>query len=560
MGKPDPFRRVPIIFGFRFKKYHSHDEYRAFLFPGLIMGAGGRMFLTLLITCLVVATVFFLVGWFFNSTFGKKSLKNARDKEKDIIASAEVESENIKRERQIEADEEYYNLKQSLEEEFRNKKRSLQKEEQRLNEKDTNIDRKSDYITKKESDLNQLETELKSAETQYLLKQERLNGIISEQNAMLEKIAGLTSEDAKKILMDNLIEDAKTGAAKIIQNLTEEARAEARNQSRNIIITAMQQSGVDMAIESTVSTVVLPSDDMKGRIIGREGRNIRAFEVVTGVDVIVDDTPGSIILSAFDPLRREIARIVMEKLVADGRIHPGRIEDMYEKIKSEMTDFMRETGDQVLLECGIHGVHAELASLLGKLRFRTSFGQNVLQHSREVSVISGIIAAELGLDINLAKRAGLLHDIGRATDKSTDNNHAETGAEIVKKFNENLVVQNSIAAHHGNVEPNSPISIIVQIANELSKSRPGARREAVEGFITRMRQIEAIAGSFDGVHRSFAIQAGKEIRVIVSHDKVDDAQIHHLAKDIAIKIEEEIEYPGQIKVVVIREFRGVDYA
>jgi ribonuclease Y len=315
-----------------------------------------------------------------------------------------------------------------------------------------------------------------------------------------------------------------------------------------------------MAIESTVSTVVLPSDDMKGRIIGREGRNIRAFEIVTGVDVIVDDTPGSIILSAFDPMRREISRIVMERLVADGRIHPGRIEDMYDKVRSEMDEYMRELGEQTLLENGIHGVHNELSYLLGKLRFRTSFGQNVLQHSKEVSTISGIIAAELDLDVNIAKRAGMLHDLGRATEKSTDTNHAQVGADLVRKFNENDIVQNAIAAHHGNVESISPISVIVQIANELSKTRPGARREAVENFINRMRQMEAIAESFDGVHHSFAIQAGKEVRIVVTHEKVDDVRLNQLAIDIAKKIEEEIEYPGQIKIVVIREFRGVDYA
>jgi ribonuclease Y len=518
------------------------------------------MFLTLLISIAITAILFFVIGWILNSSFGKKSLKSAREKENEIINNAKIEAENEKRERLIEADEEYYNLKQNLEEEFRNKKRSLQSEEQRLHEKDSNIDRKSDYIAKKESDLNLLEKELKSVEQQNLLKQEKLTHMINEQNQMLEKIAGLTSDEAKRNLMDNLIEEAKNGAAKMIQQVMEEAEKEAKNNSRNLIITAMQQSGVDMAIESTVSTVIIPSDDMKGRIIGREGRNIRAFEEVTGVDVIVDDTPGSIILSAFDPTRREIARIVMEKLVADGRIHPGRIEDMYEKVKSEMNEHMRELGEQVLLECGIHGVHHELVYLLGKLRFRTSFGQNVLQHSKEVAVTSGIIAAELGLDVSLAKRAGLLHDIGRATEKSLDTTHAEIGSDIAKKYNENLIIQNAIAAHHSLIEPISPISIIVQIANELSKTRPGARREAVEGFITRMRQIEAIAESFEGVHHSFAIQAGREIRIIVSHDKVDDKKLHQLANEIAKKIEKEIEYPGQIKVVVIREFRGVDFA
>jgi len=535
------------------------------VFTGLFLllteeGAGGRMFITLLITIVITAVIFLTIGWILNSSFGKKSLKAAKDKENEIIDNAKVEAENLKKEKRLAADEEFFNLKQSLEEEFRNKKRSLQTEEQRLNEKDTNIDRKSDFITKKERELDVLEKEIKEQEEQNLQRQEKLKTIIDEQNLMLEKIAGLTADEAKKVLMDNLIDEAKSSAAKSINQIADEAKIEAKNQSRNIIISAMQQSGVDMAIESTVSTVVLPADDMKGRIIGREGRNIRAFEVTTGVDVIVDDTPGSIILSAFDPMRREIARIVMEKLVADGRIHPGRIEDMYEKVKNEMDEYMRELGEQALLECGIHGVHHELSFLLGKLRFRTSFGQNVLQHSKEVAVISGIAAAELGLDVNLATRAGILHDLGRATEKSTDTNHAEFGADIARKFNENEIVQNAIAAHHSTVEPNSPIAVIVQIANELSKTRPGARREAVENFINRMRQMEAIAESFDGVHHSFAIQAGKEVRIIVSHDKVEDTTLNQLALDIAKKIEEEIEYPGQIKVVVIREFRGVDYA
>ncbi len=518
------------------------------------------MFLTLLITIVITAIIFLVIGWILNSSFGKKSLKSAKEKENEIIENAKIEAENVKKEKRLEVDEEFYNLKQNLEEEFRNKKRSLQKEEQRLNEKDTTIDRKSDFITKKELELNVLEKNLTIQEEQNLQQQEKLKTLIDDQNQILEKIAGLTAVEAKKVLMDNLIEDAKKIAAKTIKNVVEEAKTDAKNQSKNIIISAMQQSGVDMAIESTVSTVVLSADDMKGRIIGREGRNIRAFEIVTGVDVIVDDTPGSIILSAFDPMRREIARIVMEKLVADGRIHPGRIEDMYEKIKSEMDEYIRELGEQALLDCGVHGVHQELVYLLGKLRFRTSFGQNVLQHSKEVAVIAGIAAAELGLDINLATRAGILHDIGRGTEKSTDTNHAEIGADIAKKFNESEIVQNAIAAHHSTVEPTSAVGVIVQIANELSKARPGARREAVENFINRMRQMEAIAESFDGVHHSYAIQAGKEIRVIVSHEKVDDMTLYQLALDIAKKIEEEIDYPGQIKVVVIREFRGVDYA
>jgi ribonuclease Y len=522
--------------------------------------AGGRMTLTIGLSLVITAIVFLLIGWFVNSYFGKKSYESLKIKAEDLLDNAKRESENLKKEKLLEANEEFYNLKQKLEDEFRNKKQSLQNLEHQLNERDSNVDRKADYIAKKEQELDQFEKDIRTQEQQNQQKNEKLTRLIGEQNEMLEKIAGLTSEEAKQILLDNLIDEAKQNASKSIHNIVEEAKFEATKRAQNIVITAIQQSGINMALESTVSVVNLPSDDMKGRIIGREGRNIRAFEIVTGVDVIVDDTPGSIILSGFDPLRREISRIVMERLVADGRIHPARIEDMFEKVTNEMDEYLSEMGAQALLDCGIHGVHTELAKLIGKLRFRVSFGQNVLQHSKEVSTISGIIAAELGLDVNFAKRAGILHDIGRAAERSSDGNHAQIGAEIAKKYNENPIVLNAIAAHHGDVEPNSPISVIVQTANEISSIRPGARREAIENFITRLKQMEAIAESFEGVQRSFAIQAGKEVRVIVSHDKVDDVQLNLLAQDIAKKIEEEVEYPGQIKVVVIREFRGVDFA
>jgi len=509
---------------------------------------------------LITATVFLLIGWSINSYFGKKSYKSLKIKVEELLENAKIESENLKKEKLLEANEEYYNLKQQLEDEFRSKKLALQNLEHQLNERDSNVDRKADYIAKKEQELNQLEKEIKTQEQQNQLKQEKLTRLIGEQNEMLEKIAGLTSDEAKKILMENLMGEAKQGASKMIFNIVEEAKSEAKKRAQNIVLAAIQQSGINMALESTVSVVSLPSDDMKGRIIGREGRNIRAFEIVTGIDVIVDDTPGSIIISGFDPLRREIARIVMERLVADGRIHPGRIEDMFEKVNSEMNEYLNEVGEQALLECGVHGVHAELASLLGKLRFRVSFGQNVLQHSKEVATIAGIIAAELGLDVNLAKRAGILHDIGRSVERSLDGNHAQIGSEIAKKYNENPIVLNAIAAHHGDVEPNSPIAVIVQTANEISSTRPGARREAIENFVQRLKQMEEIAESFEGVQQSFAIQAGKEVRVIVSHEKVDDVQLNQISQDIAKKIEQEIEYPGQIKVVVIREFRGIDFA
>lgn len=512
------------------------------------------------ILIVITALVFLIFGWLANSIFGKRSLAQSRQKVKVLLENAKTESESLKKEKVLEANEEFYNLKQQLEEEFRSKKVSLQQYEQKLIERDTTIDRKADFISKKERELSEQEKEIKSVEQQNLAKQEKINRVLHEQNLMLEKIAGLTAEEAKNILMNNLVGEAKQDSAKMIHTLMEEAKKDAKRKSQDILLTAIQQSGMNITIESTVSAVKLPSDDMKGRIIGREGRNIRAFELVTGVDVIVDDTPGSIILSGFDPLRREIARVMMERLVADGRIHPGRIEDIHEKVKNEMDEYLKEMGEQALLDCGIHGVTTELAQLIGRLRFKVSSGQNVLQHSKEVAVMAGIMAAELGLDVNLAKRAGILHDIGRSAEHGADESHALIGSEIARKYNEHPIVQNAIAAHHGEVEPISPIAVLVSTANEISGARPGARREAIENFIKRMQEMESIALSFDGVQSAYAIQAGKEIRIIVAPEKIDDITLNQLARDIAKKIEEQIEYPSQVKVVVIREFRGIDFA
>lgn len=509
------------------------------------------------IVCILLSVI---AGWLLNTYFGKKSFKSSEREANSLLENAKRESENLKKVQVLEAEEEIYKQKQKLEEEYRSKKSEVQKWEHDLNEKDTNIDRKADLISKKEKDLELFEKELQNRENQAQSRQDKLNNLIAQHNKMLEKVAGLTADEAKSILMNNLLDEAKRNAANQIHSMIKEAELEGKKKAQNIILTSIQQSGMDMAIESTVAVVNLPSEDMKGRIIGREGRNIRSFETVTGVDVIVDDTPGTIILSGFDPLRREIARIVMERLVADGRIHPGRIEDMYEKVKNEMADYLRELGEQALLDCGIHAVHPELVIALGKLRFRTSFGQNVLQHSKEVSMIAGIIAGELDLDVALAKRAGILHDIGRSVDRMTESNHTQVGYELAKKYNENPVVLNTIQAHHGGIEAISPISVVVQVANEISASRPGARREAIENFVKRLKQMEAIAESFEGVKSSFAIQAGKEIRVIVSPEKVDDAMLTVLSEDIAKKVQDEIEYPGQIKVITIREYRGFDYA
>ncbi len=509
----------------------------------------------------LLMVVAFSLGWLLNSWLGKNNLKKIQQQAQEIIDNARYEAENEKKEKLLEAEEEIFQLKQHLEEEFESKKKALQQLENELANRENNLDRKVDLIHKKERELFLQERELKNKENQLNIKQEKLEQLLDEQNKKLESIAGLTREEAKQLLLDNLIESAKNEAAGIVYKILDDAQKEAQSKAKDIVISAMQQTASDHAIESTVSVVTLPSDEMKGRIIGREGRNIRAFEIVTGIDVIVDDTPEAVILSGYDPYRRELARITMEKLVNDGRIHPGRIEETYEKTVQEMDEYLRELGEQAIIDVGLHGLHPELIYLLGKLRFRTSYGQNVLQHSREVAIISGIMAAELGLDEQLARRAGLLHDIGRALDRrSVEGDHAELGYDLAKKYGENPIVLNAIAGHHGGVEPISPISVLVQIANDISRSRPGARREVIENFVSRMNAFEDIAMSFEGVKAAYAIQAGKEVRVIVDHEKVDDIASFQLANEIAKKIQNETDYPGQVKVVVIREFRAFDYA
>ncbi len=503
----------------------------------------------------------FSFGWMLNSWLGRNSLNAVKKKSQEILENAKYEAENEKKEKLLEAEEEIFQLKQHLEEEFESKKKTLQRLESELANRENNLDRKVDLIHKKERELFLQERELKNKENQLNIKQEKLEQLFDEQNKKLETIAGLTREEAKKLLMDNLIENAKKEAAGLVYKIIDEAQKDAQTKAKDVIISAMQQTASDHAIESTVSIVTLPNDEMKGRIIGREGRNIRAFEIVTGIDVIVDDTPEAVILSGYDPYRRELARITMEKLVNDGRIHPGRIEETYEKTVQEMDEYLRELGEQALMDVGLHGLHPELIYLLGKLRFRTSYGQNVLQHSKEVAMISGIMAAELGLDEQLARRAGLLHDIGRALDRrNVEGDHAQLGYDIAKKFGENPIVLNAIAGHHGSVDPISPVTVLIQIANEISRSRPGARREVIENFVSRMHTFEDIAMSFEGVKAAYAIQAGKEVRIIVDHEKVDDIASFQLSNEIVKKIQNDTDYPGQVKVVVIREFRALDFA
>ncbi len=512
------------------------------------------------IILITIAAIAFIAGWVLNSFLGKSSLNAAKEQAKDILDEAREDADNERKEKLIEAEDEIYQKKQAQEDIFRSKRNELQRVESDLLTRENNIDRKADLIAKKEREIILQQRDIKNRENQVHTKQARLEQLLDEENKRLESIAGLTRESARKILMDNLIENAKKEAASNVYKILEDAHKEAQSKAKDVIISAMEQTAADHAVESTVSIVSLPSDDMKGRIIGREGRNIRSFEIVTGVDVIVDDTPQAIILSGYDPYRRELARLTMEKLVNDGRIHPGRIEESYEKTVKDMHEYLSELGEQALVETGIHGIHPDIINVLGKLRFRTSYGQNVLQHSKEVAEIAGIMASELDLDEGMAKRAGILHDIGRGVERHSEGSHCQIGYDYVKKFGEPPVVLNAILGHHGKVEAISPITILVQIANDISRSRPGARRDVIENFVTRMKNMEVSAESFEGVKAAYAIQAGKEVRVIVDHEKIDDSSSHQLAADIARKIQSEIDYPGQIKVVAIREFRAIDFA
>ncbi len=513
-----------------------------------------------MIAIVVVGLIAFISGWLSNKKIGQTKVANAEKMAENIIRDAENTAVTLKKEKLLEVKDEWIKLKQNFENETKSRRNELTKLEKQLANREINMDRKVDLLTNKEKKLNNIEKSLNDRESKVTKMEVELERIIKEQNEKLEKISGISNEEAKKILMENLIDKAKQEAAQIIKDIKDHARQNASRDAKEIIIQAIQRTAADHSVETTVSVVNLPNDEMKGRIIGREGRNIRAFETATGIEVIVDDTPEAVILSGFDPMRREIARISLEKLISDGRIHPSRIEEVVEKTQKEMEEKIVEIGEQTLLECGVHNVHPELVKLLGKLNYRTSYGQNVLQHAKEVSFLSGLMAADLGLDASLAKRAGLLHDLGKAIDKTTEGTHTEIGAEIAKKYKEHPVVINSIACHHEDVEPISPISILVQAADAISGSRPGARRETLEGYVKRLQKLEQLAESFSGVVKTYAIQAGREVRVMVEHEQIDDAMADQLASDIADKIQAEMEYPGQIKVTVIREYRSIDYA
>jgi ribonuclease Y len=506
------------------------------------------------------AVLSFFLGWFVSRKIAEAKLGRAEELARKIIREAEKEAEIKKKEAILEAKDEWYKAKVNFERESQNRKIEIQRLEKVLSDREANLDRKVDILNRKERDIQNKEKVLYARDKALRLKDEELKRLIADQNKQLEKIAQMTTDEAKKLLMENLENQARQEATQLIKEIKEQAEQTAEKEAKNIIISAIQRCAADHTVESTVSVVNLPNEEMKGRIIGREGRNIRSFETATGIDVIVDDTPEAVILSGYDPIRREVARMALEKLTMDGRIHPARIEEVVAKCEKEMEVIIRETGEQTCFDVGIHGIHPELVKLLGKLQFRTSYGQNVLQHSKEVSYLCGLMAAELGLDANFAKRAGLLHDIGKAVDRETEGTHSQIGYSVAQKYGENPIVLNAIAAHHEDVLQESVYSVLVQAADAISGARPGARRETLEGYIKRLEKLEELADSFKGVAKSYAIQAGREIRIIVEHEHIDDKGAEELAVEIAKKIEAELEYPGQIKVTVIRETRAVEYA
>ena len=502
---------------------------------------------------LITAVVFTFVGIFVRKKIAESKLKNAENEAEDILARAKKEAENTRKEEIFKAKEEILNARKDLDEEIRERRGEVQGQERRLIQKEENLERKLEMADRKEKDLAKKEEELEH-------QKESLKEIANKQMAELQRISGLSSEDAKKQLLSELEKTMTAEKAALVKDYENKTKEEAIKSAREIIGYAIQKCAADHTSETTVSIVSLPNDDMKGRIIGREGRNIKALETLTGIDLIIDDTPEAVVISGFDPLRREVAKIALEKLIEDGKIHPSKIEEMVEKAKEEVENTIKEEGERAVIETGVVGLHPDLVKLLGKLRYRTSYGQNVLNHSIEVSNLARIMAEELGLDPKLARRAGLLHDIGKALDHDMEGTHVEIGVEILKKYKENEKVINAVQAHHGDVEPQTIEAVLVQAADAISASRPGARRETLETYIKRLESLENIADSFDGVEKSFAIQAGREIRIIVKPEKISDDQMVLLARDVAKKVENEMEYPGQIKVNIVRETRVVDYA
>ena len=477
----------------------------------------------------------------------------AEEKARSIIDEALKTAETKKREALLEAKEENLKVKNEQDREYRERRVELQKYEKRVLSKEESVDRKADVLERRENDLTAKEAELKK-------KEKKVDELHDQGVQELERISGFTSEEAKEYLLKSVEDEVKIDTARLYRELESKAKEEAGRKAKEYVVTAIQKCAVDHVAESTISVVQLPSDEMKGRIIGREGRNIRTLETLTGVDLIIDDTPEAVVLSSFDPIRREVARIALEKLIVDGRIHPARIEEMVEKAQREVDTMIREEGEAAAMEVGVHGIHPELIRLLGRMKFRSSYGQNALKHSIEVAQLAGLLAGEVGLDVRTAKRAGLLHDIGKSIDHEVEGSHIQIGADLCRKYKESAVVVNAVEAHHGDVEPQSLIACIVQSADAISAARPGARRETLETYTNRLKQLEDITNSFKGVEKSFAIQAGREVRVMVIPEQVNDSDMVLLARDISKQIESELEYPGQIKVNVIRESRVTDYA
>lgn len=510
-----------------------------------------------IIIAIIIAIIILIVIGFIQRPMINKASKNrieSLQKEAEgVLEDAKKESEALKKEVILEAKEEAHKLRNDLEKESRERRSELQRLERRLLQREESLDKKSDLLEKKEEGLNDRVIEIENIEN-------GVKSLYEEQRSELERISNLTTEEARKILLDQVNREVKHEAAIMIKDVESKAKEESDKRAREIITNAIQRCAADHVSESTVYVVALPNDEMKGRIIGREGRNIRTLETLTGVDLIIDDTPEAVILSSFDPIRREVARIALEKLIVDGRIHPARIEEMVERAMKDVENDIKEEGEQATFETGVHGLHPEVIKLLGRLKYRTSYGQNVLKHSIEVAYLAGLMASELGLDVNLARRAGLLHDIGKGVDQEYEGPHALIGGDLAKKYHESPAVVNAISAHHGDVEMQTLEAVLVQAADAISAARPGARRETLEAYIKRLEKLEEIATSYEGVEKSYAIQAGREIRIMVKPDQVDDAGAVEMARNIVKNIEEQLEYPGQIKINVIRETRAVDYA
>lgn len=502
---------------------------------------------------IIIAITTFIIGYFVRRYIAETKIKSAETEAKRIVDDAEKDAETKKKEVVLEAKEEVHKLRSELDREVRDRRNEIQRIERRLIQREELLDKKVDTLEQREEANNKKQREIQKIH-------EDVQELLKKQVEELERLSGLSSEEAKQLLLSDIEKEIKHEAAMMIKDIESKAKEEGERKAKDIISLAIQKCAADHVAETTVSVVALPNDEMKGRIIGREGRNIRTLETLTGIDLIIDDTPEAVILSGFDPIRREVARVALEKLIVDGRIHPARIEEMVEKAKKEVDAYLRDQGEQATFETGVHGLHPEIIKLLGRLKFRTSYGQNVLKHSIEVAHLAAIMAAELGADVKLAKRAGLLHDIGKAVDHEVEGPHVQIGADLAKKYKENNEVIHAISAHHGDIEATTVEAVLVQAADAISAARPGARRETLESYIKRLEKLEDIANSITGVEKSFAIQAGREIRIMVKPDEINDADIVAVARDIVKRVENELEYPGQIKINVIRETRAIEYA